>query len=42
MRIFAIADLHLSFNKDVTLYDIDAEKDQIQTHGRILRVERHF
>lgn len=42
MRIFAIADLHLSFNKDVTLYGIDAEKDQYKPMDVFCGWERHF
>lgn len=41
MRIFAIADLHLSFNKAVSLYGIDAEQDQYKPMD-IFGWERHF
>lgn len=41
MRIFAISDLHLSFNKDVSLYGIDAAEDQTKPMD-VFGWERHF
>lgn len=41
MRLFAIADLHLSFNKPVSLFGIDAEEDQYKPMD-VFGWERHF
>lgn len=41
MALFAIADLHLSFNKEVSLYGIDVENDQYKPMD-VFGWERHF
>lgn len=41
MRIFAIADLHLSFNKNVSLYNIDSQTDQYKPMD-VFGWQRHF
>lgn len=41
MPIFAIADLHLSFNKPVSLFGIDSERDQYKPMD-VFGWERHF